>query len=100
MFFGESHAHTMIEALRIGPEKNFTYLIYCPKKDEAALIDPSFDFEKVEKWVSQKTGSSKTKMKYLIATHGHWDHAGGFNEMLQHFPEAQVLANENERKRL
>jgi len=87
-----------IDALRIGPEKNFTYLIACTKTGDAALIDPSFDFDRVLEWVKSK--GKNLNVKYLLATHGHRDHSGGFPEMLKRLPQAKVVAQKNEEKRL
>jgi len=88
----------IIDSLRIGPEKNFTYLIACPKTKKAALIDPAFDFDRVIEWV--KRHDPKLEIEYLIATHGHWDHAGGFPEMLKRVPKAQVVVHALEERRL
>jgi len=90
--------NAIIDSLRIGPEKNFTYLIACPETKKAALIDPSFEFDRVIEWV--KNHDPKLEIVYLIATHGHWDHAGGFPEMLKRLPKAQVVVHEAEEARL
>jgi hydroxyacylglutathione hydrolase len=87
----------IIDSLRIGPEKNFTYLIACEITGKAALVDPSFEFQKVIDWVNSH---GKFTIEYLIATHGHWDHAGGFPEMLKLLPQAKVVAHKAEEKRL
>ena len=89
-----------IESLRIGPEKNFTYFIFCEATGECGLIDPAFDFDRVATWVRKITFSDTPKVKYLLATHGHWDHAGGFNQMLGIFPKAEVVAHLSEKTRL
>lgn len=91
----------IVESLRIGPEKNFCYLILCPETFEGALVDPSFEFDRVLEWVRTfgKPGR-EPHIRFFIATHGHWDHAGGFPEMLKRLPQAKVVAHENEKKRL
>ena len=90
--------NAIINSLHIGPEKNFTYLIACPITGEAALIDPAFEFDRVLKWVD--TQGKNLKVKYLLATHGHYDHSGGFPEMLKRVPDAKVVAQADEELRL
>jgi hydroxyacylglutathione hydrolase len=87
----------IIDSLRIGPEKNFTYLIKCSETNKAVLIDPAFDFEKIQIWLKKFNSPYVT---HFFATHGHWDHAGGFNEMLKIYPDAKVVAHEQEFQRL
>jgi hydroxyacylglutathione hydrolase len=89
---------SIISSLRIGPEKNFTYLIACSKTGDTALIDPSFEFDRVLEWV--QTQGHNLKVKYLLATHGHRDHSGGFPEMLKRVPQAKVVAQKDEEARL
>ncbi|MDZ4677087.1 MAG: MBL fold metallo-hydrolase [Oligoflexia bacterium] len=89
-----------IHSLLIGPEKNFCYLIYCSKTNTAALVDSAFEFDRVIKWVNSFNPQHPPEIKYLIATHGHSDHAGGFPEMLKILPNAKVVAHEFEKQRL
>jgi hydroxyacylglutathione hydrolase len=91
-------AKSIIASLHIGPEKNFTYLIACPTTGDAALIDPAFEFDRVLDWVKEQ--GKNLKVKYLLATHGHRDHSGGFPEMLKRLPDAKVVAQKDEEKRL
>lgn len=86
-----------IESLKIGPESNFCYLIECLQTGFCALVDPAFEAERVK---AHFFSNPKRKLKYLIATHGHWDHAGGFPEMKSLFPEALVVAHASEKSRL
>lgn len=87
-------SHAIIESLRIGPEKNFCYKILCPETNVCALVDPAFEFDRVISF------AKKAEIRFLIATHGHWDHAGGFPEMLKRVPQARVVAHEAEGARL
>jgi len=94
----------LIESLRIGPEKNFCYLIMCQETFECALIDPAFECDRIIAWVTdlvrKKNPNRNASIQYLIATHGHWDHAGGMPEMLKRVPGAKVVAGKNETSRL
>lgn len=87
-----------IAALRIGPEKNFCYMIMCTETFETALIDPAFDYDHIVTWVSENS-KDKATVSYLLATHGHWDHARGMNKMLKFYPAAKVVAHKLEEKR-
>jgi hydroxyacylglutathione hydrolase len=96
-------ASAIIESLRIGPEKNFCYLLLCPETGRAGLIDAAFEFDRVTAWAhsyKKQAKSGAVKIQYLIATHGHWDHAGGFPEMQARLPDTQIVAHEAEALRL
>ena len=93
----------IVSSLRIGPEKNFCYLIMCSDTGKTALIDPSFDFQRIKDWVDETATKNQVKaceVTYFLATHGHWDHAGGFGEMHQIYPKALVVAHASEKARL
>ncbi len=92
----------IFKSLRIGPEKNFTYFILCKQTGSAALFDPAFESENVFKWatdIAEKAGV-ELKLEYFIATHGHWDHAGGFLKLRELFPAAKIAVNINDGFRL
>jgi glyoxylase-like metal-dependent hydrolase (beta-lactamase superfamily II) len=84
----------MIESLRIGPEKNFTYLISCSKTHKAVLVDAAFDQSRVAEWSKSKN------VEFLLATHGHWDHSEGLLQMQKLLPQAQIACHELDEYRL
>ncbi|MCC6276468.1 MAG: MBL fold metallo-hydrolase [Oligoflexia bacterium] len=86
----------VIESLRIGPEKNFCYLIIEPQSREAVLIDAAFEPEKVARWCQEH----RVKVNMLLATHGHWDHCEGFHDLLIQLPIPQVAAHQLDGPRL
>ncbi len=93
----------VIKSLRIGPEKNFCYLLLCPRTLDAALIDAAFEADRVAEWcekIALENGVENLNLQYLIATHGHSDHAGGFPDMLRLFPTAQVVCHQDDVYRL
>ncbi len=61
------------------------YLLICEETREAALIDASGDFEAVEKLLKD----TNAELKYLLNTHGHWDHIMGDNEIQKAFVPQQ-----------
>ncbi|MCW3096637.1 MAG: Zn-dependent hydrolase, including glyoxylase [Chthonomonadaceae bacterium] len=58
---------------QLGPMDNNTYLIIDEATRDAALIDPSFDSEKL--W--DDIEARKVQMRYILNTHGHFDHIIG-----------------------
>ena len=62
----------------VGPMANFTYIIADEENsEEAAVIDPSWDLDKVFSAL-KKNG---WKAKYVINTHGHFDHVIGNDQI-------------------
>ncbi len=57
----------------------FSYLVIDNKTKEAILIDPTGDFPKIEKQIELRGA----KVKYVVNTHGHWDHVGGNDHMTE-----------------
>ena len=51
----------------------FCYLVTDEESGEAVLIDPAGDFELINERISEHN----SKVKYVINTHGHWDHVSG-----------------------
>lgn len=62
----------------VGSMQNFTYLIWDEDTKEAAVIDPSWDLEKV----LEEAEARNLKIKYILNTHTHYDHCIG-NEQIK-----------------
>ncbi len=64
---------------------------------EWALIDAGSgkDDERLGANIAGKIKNNK-ELKYLIATHGHIDHIGGLNTLLAAFPNAKLVAHQQE----
>ncbi len=62
----------------VGSMQNFTYLIWDDNTKEAAVIDPSWDLEKVLKEAELRG----LKIRYILNTHTHYDHCVG-NEQIK-----------------
>ncbi len=67
---------------------NFSYIIADKKTGEAAVVDSSYNANKIIK-ILQEEG---LKLKYIINTHGHSDHTAG-NSQLKHAFGAAIVAH-------
>ena len=74
----------------VGQMANFTYVVGGDNGDDAVVIDPSWDLEKVFS-VLKKNG---WKAKYVINTHTHFDHVLG-NEQVASVTGARIIQHEN-----
>ena len=73
------------------PIDNNNYLIVDEETKEAALIDCSF----FDKSVIDCLREQNAKLKYILLTHGHFDHVGGINELKIHIEYSENHAKTN-----
>lgn len=67
----------MVVRLVVGPLMVNCYIVGCKETKEAVVIDPGGDVPKI---VSELVKKDFT-VKYILNTHGHWDHTGGNDEL-------------------
>ena len=79
----------IIKTYTLGPIENNNYLIIDEESREAALIDCSAENEQLR--VDLK--SNEATLKYILLTHGHFDHIAGLDTLNQ----AEVLMHEADR---
>lgn len=79
-----------VVSIPVGQMANFTYVIADEDTEEAAVIDPSWDLDKVFS-VLKRNGWTP---KYIINTHSHFDHVLG-NEQVARETGAKILQHEN-----
>ncbi len=65
--------------LRLGPLDNNTYVLVCARTRECALVDVGFGGQEVVRWVRSRAGP--LVVRYLLNTHGHYDHVCGAREV-------------------
>ncbi|MEH0018894.1 MAG: MBL fold metallo-hydrolase [Desulfobacter sp.] len=67
----------IIEKLEVGPIMANCFILGCENTKEAVVIDPGDDADKI----LMALAKAELKVKYLINTHGHFDHVGGNKRM-------------------
>jgi len=86
----------ILKALTVGPLETNCYILGDEKSKEAIVIDPGGDFKEIEEQLKE----SKLKIKYIVLTHGHFDHTGALAqlkkatgaEVLIHAEDASMLS--------
>lgn len=84
-----------LEQIRVGFD-NFSYVIYCPAQNKAAVVDPGFDAMKALQFLTAKN----LQMDYVILTHHHSDHSAEVNHLKSIVPSVQIVASQEDGRRL
>lgn len=73
----------MIEIAQLlsSPMANFVYVVWCKKKRESIVIDPSGIVDEIKKFINDKN----LKLNYVILTHSHPDHTVGYDALSSYF---------------
>ena len=74
----------------VGEMSNYTYIIADEDTDLAAVIDPSWELDKVFSALKKNGWTAK----YVINTHTHFDHVLG-NEQVSSITKAKIVQHEN-----
>ncbi len=69
-----------------------TYLVYDDISLEGALIDCTSSVNDIEKEVK----AENIKLKYILITHGHFDHVYCLSKMKEKFPDTLVMMNKSD----
>lgn len=88
----------MIKKIPVGMLETNCYVVWSNKKN-AVVIDPGDDVDKISLCIND----FNLKIKYIILTHGHWDHIGAVKslainndcEILVHKSDLSMLSIEN-----
>jgi hydroxyacylglutathione hydrolase len=62
-----------IETFTLGPMENNTFLVYNPETNQAAVVDPTFDSQKV----AEEIFNREIDLTQIWLTHAHFDHVAG-----------------------
>ncbi len=80
----------LVRQIPVGTMANFVYLLVDEGSKEAMVIDSGWETEPIENAV-EETGA---KVKFVIATHEHFDHTSTIPELAKRLG-AKVVAHEN-----
>ncbi len=69
------------------------YILMDEDTHETAVIDPGGDVDDLKKAIDQMEG----KVKYIILTHGHMDHAGGVDQLLKLYNVPVAISEKDEK---
>jgi glyoxylase-like metal-dependent hydrolase (beta-lactamase superfamily II) len=76
----------IVKTLTVGPLMENCFILGCEETKEAVVIDPGDEANRILKALSK----SGLKLKYIVNTHGHFDHVGA-NKQLKAATGAQIL---------
>src|SRR5438093_13468343 len=78
-----------IAQIPVGSMLNFSYIVYDEKNSIGAIIDPSWDLEKILVFLEKNNITAK----YIINTHTHFDHILG-NDHISEITKAKIIQHE------
>ncbi len=81
----------IIKKLTVGPIQANCFILGCEKTKEAVVIDPGDEVDRSLFTLAE----SKLKVKYIINTHGHFDHVGG-NKHLKEVTGAELMIHKED----
>lgn len=77
----------IIQSLPVGPIMANCYILGCERTREAAVIDPGDESERILSLLAD----ADLQLRYILNTHGHFDHVGGNRGLKAAVPAAAVM---------
>jgi len=85
----------VIVRMMVGPIQANCYIVGCKKTQEAVVIDPGGEVPRIVSEIVKR----KLTVRYILNTHGHWDHTEG-NDELKKITKAPLLIHEGDAPQL
>ena len=82
----------MLRKLVVGPYQSNCYILGCEDTKEGIVIDPGEEGEKIQK----KINEYDLKLKYIVGTHGHFDHISGARILKDNNTDAKFLMHKDD----
>lgn len=79
------------DTVQVGSLATNCYIVACEETKEAVVIDPGAEGKKILTIITKEN----LKVKYIINTHGHWDHIGA-NNFMKEKTKAQLAIHEED----
>ena len=79
-----------VKMMQVGPIGTNCYILEDEKTNQAAVIDPGDEAERV----AGEVQDDGMEVKYILLTHGHYDHTTGVPGLKERFPGAQVYIHQ------
>jgi glyoxylase-like metal-dependent hydrolase (beta-lactamase superfamily II) len=80
----------IVKQIPVGTMANFVYLVVDEKTREAMVVDSGWETDPIEEAARQ----AGAKVKYVVATHEHFDHVSSIPELAEKLG-AKIVAHEN-----
>jgi len=80
----------LVKQIPVGPMANFVYLVVDESSKEALLVDSGWEIGPIVTAAKE----AEARVRYAVATHGHFDHVTTLGEAAKAFG-AKVVAHEN-----
>lgn len=82
----------IVHQLEVGNFAVFSYIVACEQSGEGVVIDPAAEADRI---IDTARSKGIARIKYIINTHSHADHAGG-NKRLKDKTGAQILVHQDD----
>lgn len=79
-----------VSVMQVGPIGTNCYLLQDEESGLLAVIDPGDDWEKILHQIKKAGG----EVKYILLTHGHYDHTTGVPDLVKALPGVQVYIHQ------